>query len=140
MGGGPATLPKSGDELFDFLPAGEILEVAEAILRTFHRLGDYTHKQRNRMKFLIRGLGFAAWRAEFDRALADVRAEGKIPLAFDPEAPPLEAPPDWPRLAPPSVAEAAARAASAQVRGPGIVPELASMPFRPKFPPAVAGK
>jgi sulfite reductase (NADPH) hemoprotein beta-component len=124
VGGGTATLPRSGDELFDFLPAGEILEVAEAILRTFHRLGDYKHKQRNRLKFLIRGLGFPAWRAEFDRALADVRAEGRVLLPFDPEAPPLEGPPDWPRLAPPSVAEAAARAASAQVRGPGIVPEL----------------
>jgi sulfite reductase (NADPH) hemoprotein beta-component len=124
VGGGTATLPRSGDELFDFLPAGEILEVAEAILRTFHRLGDYKHKQRNRMKFLIRGLGFPAWREEFDRALADVRAEGRVLLPFDPEAPPLEGAPDWPRLAPPSVAEAAARAASAQVRGPGIVPEL----------------
>ena len=28
--------------------------VAEAILRVFHRLGDYEHKQRNRLKFLIR--------------------------------------------------------------------------------------
>ena len=76
------------------------------------------------MKFLIRALGFAAWRAEFDRALAEVRAEGPVPLPFDPEATPLEAPPDWSRVAPPSVAEAAARAASAQVRGPGIVPEV----------------
>ena len=42
VGGRDGFLPRSGDELFDFLPAGEILEVAEAILRTFHRLGDYS--------------------------------------------------------------------------------------------------
>jgi sulfite reductase (NADPH) hemoprotein beta-component len=124
VGGGTATLPKSGDTLFDFLPAGEMFEVVEAILRTYRRLGDYEHKQRNRMKFLIRSLGFDAWRAAFDAALADVRADGRIPLPFDPEAPPVEAPPDWSRLTPPSVAETASRAASAEVRGPGIVPEV----------------
>ena len=35
---------------------------AEAIVRVFHRLGDYKHKQRNRMKFLVKrsaGTGFA---------------------------------------------------------------------------------
>jgi len=123
VGGGTATLPKSGDTLFDFLPAAEMFEVVEAILRTYHRLGDYEHKQRNRMKFLIRSLGFGAWRAAFDDQLANVRAEGPLLLPFDPDAPPVEAPPDWVRSTPPSVAESASRAASAQVRGPGIVPE-----------------
>ncbi len=125
VGGGTATLAKSGDELYDFLPAGELLEVAEAILRVFHRLGDYQHKQRNRMKFLVRSLGFAAWRAEFDKALAEVREEGGVPLPFDPDAPELETAPDWTTPPPPSTAEVARRAATAQVRGPGIVPALA---------------
>src|SRR5262247_1617987 len=31
VGGGTSTFAKSGDELYDFLPAGEMLEVAEAI-------------------------------------------------------------------------------------------------------------
>ena len=30
------------------------------------RLGDYKHKQRNRMKFLIKSLGWDRWRAEFE--------------------------------------------------------------------------
>lgn len=124
VGGGTAILCKSGDELYDFLPAGEILDVAEAILRVFHRLGDYKHKQRNRMKFLIRALGFPVWRAEFEKALAAVREEGGVRLPFDPEDPPAEAAPDWSRPAPPSAAAAAQRAASAQVRGPGIIPPL----------------
>jgi sulfite reductase (NADPH) hemoprotein beta-component len=122
VGGGTAILCKSGYELYEFLPAGEILEVAEAIVRVFHRLGDYAHKQRNRMKFLIRDLGFENWRAEFEKSLAEVRAQGGPRLPFDPERPPVETAPAWERPAPPSVAEAAGRSAAAEVRGPGIVP------------------
>ena len=59
--------------------------MAEAMLRVFHRLGDYKHSQRNRMKFLIQTMGWDAWRAEFDRALATTSAaEGAPPLPFDP--------------------------------------------------------
>jgi sulfite reductase beta subunit-like hemoprotein len=133
VGGGTATLCKSGDELFDFLPARDILVVAEAILRVFHRLGDYAHKHKNRMKFLIRSLGFPAWRAEFDKALAEVRGEGGARLPFDPEDPPTELAPDWERPTPPSSSEVFRRAASAEVRGPGIVPAV-----RPALPLATA--
>ena len=129
VGGGTATLARSGEALVDFLPAGEMLDIAEAILRVFHRLGDYEHRQRNRMKFLIKSMGFAAFRAEVERARAEVHAEGGVPLPFDPEHPPVEAPPDWPRPAAPSVAEAAHRAAAAVVRGPGIVPSLRPLPL-----------
>src|SRR5262245_14923381 len=62
VGGGTSTLATSAYELFEFLPAGEMFAVAEAVLRVFHRLGDYKHKQRNRMKFLIRELGWEGWR------------------------------------------------------------------------------
>ena len=40
--------------LHEFLPASEIFRVAEAVLRVFQRFGDYQHKQRNRMKFMIK--------------------------------------------------------------------------------------
>jgi len=123
VGGGTATLPRSGDELYAFLPAGRILDVAEAVLRVFHRRGDYQHKQKNRMKFLVRALGFPAWRAEFEAALAEVVRDGGVPLPFDPEAPAVEAAPDWPRPEPPAPAEAARRAAAACLTGPGLVPE-----------------
>jgi sulfite reductase (NADPH) hemoprotein beta-component len=123
-GGGTSILPTSGGLLFEFLPAGEIFDVAEAVLRVFARLGDYKHKQRNRMKFLIRELGWDAWRAEFDRALAEVRAEGGKPFSFDPDRPEVEAPPDWQRAAPPPAAETAARATAAVLRGPGIRPDV----------------
>ena len=122
VGGGTAILCKSGYELYEFLPAGDMLAVAEAIIRVFHRLGDYAHKQRNRMKFLIRDIGFERWRAEFETSLAEIRAEGSPALPFDPERPPVETAPAWDRPPAPGVAEAAARTAAAEVRGPGFVP------------------
>ena len=53
-------VPAPAASLFEFLPAGEIFNVAEAVIRVFHRLGDYKHKQRNRLKFLIKSLGWDA--------------------------------------------------------------------------------
>src|SRR5262245_5076469 len=62
VGGGTATLCTAGRALFEFLPVSEMLDVAEAIVRAYHRRGDYQHKQRNRMKFLIRAIGWDAFR------------------------------------------------------------------------------
>jgi sulfite reductase (NADPH) hemoprotein beta-component len=121
-GGGTSILPRSGGVLYDFLPAGEMLAVAEAIVRVFHRLGDFKHKQRNRMKFMIKELGWDRWRAELDATLADVRAEGGVPLPFDPEQPPVELPPSG--LAPlaPSVRRVGLQVRASRVKGPGITP------------------
>src|SRR5262252_6230093 len=60
-GGGTAILTTNAGLLHEFLPASEILRVAEAVLRVFKRLGDYEHKQRNRMKFMIKTLGWTRW-------------------------------------------------------------------------------
>ncbi len=76
------------------------------------------------MKFLIRAMGWDAWRAEFDRALAQFRAEGGAPFPFDPDRPPVEAPPEGNRPAAPLPAETAARAGAAVLRGPGIHPQV----------------
>ena len=122
VGGGTSILPTSGQLLFEFLPAGEILDLADAILRLYAARGDYKHKQRNRMKFLIREMGWDAWRAELERTLGEVRAEGGARLPFDPEDPPLEAAPSWSRPEPPSLAETAARAVATETRGPGFTP------------------
>ena len=123
-GGGTAILCKSAGVLFDSLPVGEILRAAEAVLRVFHRLGDYKHKARNRMKFLIQAMGWEAWKAEFDRAFAEARAEGGRGLPFDPQAPEVEEEPQGPRPRAPRAEEAAARVSAAEVRGPGIRPTV----------------
>lgn len=130
VAGGTSTLCAAGHLLAEFLPAGDILAAAEAVLRVFHRLGDREHKQRNRMKFLVRALGWARWRDEFEQALAAVRAEGAPALPFEPDAAPEETAPDWPRPAPPAVGDVARRAAAAVLRGPGLRP-VATTPGPP---------
>jgi sulfite reductase (NADPH) hemoprotein beta-component len=123
-GGGTAILCKSAGLLFESLPAGRIFAAAEAVLRVFHSLGDYKHKARNRMKFLIQAMGWEAWKAAFDEAFAAVVAEGGRELPFDPDAPEVEAEPLGARPPAPRPREAADRVAAAEVRGPGIRPAV----------------
>ena len=124
VGGGTATMTTVATTLFEFLPADEMLNVAEAVIRVFHARGDYKHKQRNRMKFLIKSMGWEAFRNAFDEALAAVRADGGRPLRFDLEPPGDEPAPDWPRTPPPSIHDIARRVNGAAVHGPGILPVL----------------
>jgi sulfite reductase (NADPH) hemoprotein beta-component len=124
VAGGTSTLPRAGNVLYEFLPAGEILEVAEAIIRVFHRLGDYQHKQRNRLKFLVRSLGWDAFKSEFERELAAFRAEGGARLPFDADDAPVEPPPWTADRETPSPVSIAARALSTPLTGPGIVPRV----------------
>ena len=58
-------MTRAGNLLHEFLPVDEMFDCAEAIMRVFHRLGDYKHKQRNRMKFLVKALGWDGFRAEY---------------------------------------------------------------------------
>ena len=124
VAGGTSTLPRAGNVLYEFMPAGEMFEVAEAIVRVYHRLGDYKHKQRNRLKFLVRSLGWDAFKAEFERDLLAFRAEGGARLPFDPDTVAGEQPPAGRRPEPPAPLAIAARAATTTVVGPGIVPRV----------------
>jgi sulfite reductase (NADPH) hemoprotein beta-component len=122
VGGGTSTMAVSAAVLYEFLPVEEMLNVAEAIVRVFHALGDYKHKHKNRMKFLMKSLGWEKWRAEFDRALAEVTAEGGVPLPFDPAGLPVELPPAS-RSEAPTVDEIVRRVAGGTTHGPGIHPD-----------------
>jgi sulfite reductase beta subunit-like hemoprotein len=121
VGGGTATLPVSGAVLRDFLPADEVLGIAEAIVRVFHRHGDREHRKKARMKFLIRKVGLEAFRALVDQALAEVLQEGIPALPFDASNPPAGVPPASQVLAP-GLGEIAQIAVTA-LRGPGLLPE-----------------
>ena len=94
VGGGTAIMCRSGSTLQEFLPAGEILALAEAVIRVFHAHGDYEHRQRNRMKFLIKTMGWDAFRDAVHGELTVLRLTGVPPLPFDPENPPVEESPD----------------------------------------------
>ncbi len=124
LGGGTATFPVTARRLFPFLPAGEYLALAEAVVRVFHRMGERQNRKAARMKYLVKKLGWDGFQAEILKAFDEVRAEGIPPLPFDPERPPEEAAPAGDRPPAPAPDELAARVRAQQLRGPGIVPEV----------------
>jgi sulfite reductase beta subunit-like hemoprotein len=126
VGGGTAILVRTGGLLHEFLPASELFRVAEAVLRVFHRLGDYQHKQRNRIKFLIKELGWTHFREEYDRELSCCRLTGLV-SALDIDPPESEGRPDWPPDAAPELGAIISRVTSQPVKGPGIVPTVAPL-------------
>jgi len=120
-GGGTALMCKSAGVIHEFLPVTETLRVVEALLRVFQRHGDYQHKQRNRMKFMIKALGWDVWLQEYRNELAACRAD--VP-ALEIDAPAVEAPPSAPRTDPPSPNLIVSRVAAAPPSGPGITPPV----------------
>jgi sulfite reductase (NADPH) hemoprotein beta-component len=122
-GGGTAIMCTTAGLLHEWLPASRISHVAEAVLRVFKRFGDYKHKQRNRMKFMIKTLGWDRWREEYDRELANAGAEGVPLIEIDPPASEPAPAGRGPEAPAPNLI--AARVAAATPVGPGITPTLA---------------
>jgi sulfite reductase (NADPH) hemoprotein beta-component len=131
VAGGTSILPVSGYVLYEFMPVDEMFNVAEAVVRVFHRFGDYEHPSRNRLKFTIKALTWDGFRQRYDEALAEFTQSGGASLPFDPQSPPRpEQAPDWAPADPPTLQTVAA-AASTPVNGPGILPgtvRLAALP------------
>jgi sulfite reductase (NADPH) hemoprotein beta-component len=121
VAGGTSIMPVSGYVLYDFLPVEEMLEVAEAIVRVFHKYGDYKHPQRNRIKFVVKQMGWETFRAKVMEELEGFRREGGARLPFDPAKTTTEQAPDWEPAAPPTLQHVAAMAPT-PMRGPGIYP------------------
>ena len=121
VAGGTSILPVTGYLLYDFLPVEQMLEVAEAVVRVFHKYGDYKHPQRNRMKFVIRAIGWDAFRGHFEEELEGFRREGGARLPFDPARVTAEGSPDWVPAAAPTL-QAVAAMATTPMRGPGVHP------------------
>jgi sulfite reductase beta subunit-like hemoprotein len=105
VAGGTSTLPTSGQPLHDFLPAGEVLFLAEALVRLFHARGDRANRSRNRLKFLVKELGWERFQGLLSEELAKVRAEGGALLPFPPDAAPVEVAPADARPPAPSPSE-----------------------------------
>jgi sulfite reductase (NADPH) hemoprotein beta-component len=122
-GGGTALMCKVAGTLHEFIPATELHRVCEAVLMVFKEHGDYEHKQRNRMKFMIKKLGWDRFVEEYQKALAWCVGEGNVPqlLITPPEAEPT---PEWARPDAPSPSLIAARVASVAPIGPGIMPTI----------------
>ncbi len=124
VAGGTATLCRAGSVLHEFLPADRMFDCAEALIRVFHRLGGYKHKQRNRLKVLVRSLGWEAFRAEYDGELTATTEAGGAHLPFSADEPPVEEPPMTSSRDFLPLDQIAARAATGRIIGPGIVPSV----------------
>ncbi len=124
VAGGTSSLCTSGTPLFEFLPAGDLLALGEAVIRVFHARGDRVNKQRNRLKFLVRSLGFETFRQLVMEELERVHAEGAPALPFPPAAAPVEAEPAGARPPAPSPAAIAERVRGARLSGPGELPSF----------------
>jgi len=121
IAGGTSIMPVSGYVLYEFLPVEEIQNVAEAVVRVFHKYGDYEHRQRNRMKFVVKQLGWETFRAKVMEELEAFVAAGGAPLRLTAEQLKPQGAPDWQPVPAPSV-NAVAAAAVTPVVGPGIMP------------------
>lgn len=122
-GGGTALMCRVAGSIHDFIPVSELYRVSEALLIVFKEHGDYEHRQRNRMKFMIKALGWERFVAEYQKALAWCNGEGQVP-ALEIEAPESEAPPSWDRAEAPNESDVASRVAAVVPIGPGITPTV----------------
>jgi sulfite reductase (ferredoxin) len=85
LGGGLGSLPHQAKLYSDFVPAEQMLPMAQAIGRVFGRLGEKQNRSKARMKFLIARLGIDEFRRlvdeERDRLPRDERWESELAQA-----------------------------------------------------------
>jgi sulfite reductase (NADPH) hemoprotein beta-component len=89
VGGGLSTLRRNAILVHDFIPAEEIFEASEAVVRVFHRTGDRKHRHKARLKFVIDKLKPEGFIAEYQKERENVRNEGGRPFVLPEPAPPL---------------------------------------------------
>jgi len=89
-GGGLSTLRRSAIVVEEFVPAAEVLEASDAIVRVFHRIGNRHNRAKARLKWAIDKIGVDAFIAEYRAERDLIRAEGGVPLVLPPQpAPPV---------------------------------------------------
>jgi sulfite reductase (NADPH) hemoprotein beta-component len=79
IGGGLSTLRRTGILAHEFAPAEEVLEIADAVVRVFHRTGNRHNKHKARLKFVIEQLGPEGFLAEYRK---EREALGRVPIAL----------------------------------------------------------
>ena len=84
VGGGMGGKSRLSSLLHEFIPASDALPVAEAIKRVFDKNGDRKNKHLARLRFLVERIGMDAFRALYEKELAEVRAPGPAPLELRP--------------------------------------------------------
>jgi sulfite reductase beta subunit-like hemoprotein len=83
--GGLSTTPQAALVLHDFVRAGEISRVAEAVVRLFHALGNRENKHRARLKYVLRKLGEPGFREAYAARLEEVAKEALAEIVEAPQ-------------------------------------------------------
>jgi sulfite reductase (ferredoxin) len=73
VGGGLGAVPHRAKLYCEFVPAGEMLPLAQAISRVFARLGEKRNRARARIKFLVANLGIEEFRRLVDEERGKLR-------------------------------------------------------------------
>ena len=84
-GGGLSTLRRSALVVEEFVPAAEIFEAADAIVRVFHRIGNRHNKAKARLKWAIDKIGKDAFLELYRAERETIRSEGGVPLVLPPQ-------------------------------------------------------
>jgi sulfite reductase (NADPH) hemoprotein beta-component len=87
-GGGLSTLRRSALTVEEFVPEGELLEAADAVIRVFHRIGNRHNRAKARLKWAIDKIGAEAFLAEYRAERETIRGEGGAPLVLLPQPAP----------------------------------------------------
>jgi sulfite reductase beta subunit-like hemoprotein len=74
-GGGLGAQPFLAVPMVDFVPADDVLLWSEAIVRVQHRHAERKNRKRSRMKYVVKRLGKARFRALVEEQVATVEAE-----------------------------------------------------------------
>ncbi|MDB4292523.1 nitrite/sulfite reductase [Maribacter sp.] len=63
VGGGLGSQPRHADVLFEFLASEKIIPLMDGVIRVFDRYGERKSRAKARMKFLLKDIGLAGFRA-----------------------------------------------------------------------------
>ncbi|MFH1996912.1 MAG: sulfurtransferase TusA family protein [Candidatus Omnitrophota bacterium] len=79
-GGGMGASSRIGQELEEFIPAGDVGYCATAVRNIFYRKGDRRNKHRNRLRFLVEDIGWEEFKRLYAEELKVVKEEERIVL------------------------------------------------------------
>lgn len=96
-GGGMGAESRVADRMEEWVPAGQVVRIAEAVRRLFDRLGDRRNRRRARLRFAVERVGSEAFRGLLHETLQSVTADGAPASDFPVEIPgkPIAQPGDY---------------------------------------------
>ena len=83
VGGGIGSQPKAADCLRDFLPADQLIPLSEAVIRVFDRYGERNRRNKARLKFLIKEIGYEVFIDHVEKTQKEL-PNSMYPIAYHP--------------------------------------------------------